>query len=354
MIALRRYGKNDILCIIMQFDVSYRSKDGQLEMVRIEAESRQALFPELAKRGISAIRIQDATGKGKPTKARLSKSAGHARSSSLMRGFLAGAIVVVAAFGIWYIIIGLRDKAQQTDNGTEKPAKIAEVTPAIVAKPKAEEPAPEPTPTKPEPPPFVKRPGALQLPNGTVITFRPPPPGQEKTVWVHGRKYIADSEGNFYDASPVPTFDNRFENTMEAMSAVGGGVLPAAALSIPKDDIVKYLSSPIVINDNDSEDIVEKKIATAEMKELLKDYIKDGGNWEDFVMELSNIKRNERMLQSQAISEIAKMLREGDEEGAQMYRARVDEFMKSKGYRGLKVPEKWGLGELPVSDDGNE
>lgn len=198
---------------------------------------------------------------------------------------------------------------------------------------------------KSEPQPFVKRPGALQLPNGKVITFKPPAPGEEKTVWVQGRKYTVDSEGNFRDDSPAKTFDNRFENTMEAMSAVGGGVLPAAALSIPKDDIAKYLASPIVINEDDPEDVVEKKIATAEMKELLKDYIRDGGTWEDFVMELNHIRRSERMLQSQAIAEIARMLRDGDEEGAQMYREKADEFMKSKGYKGLKVPKAWGFGE---------
>ena len=200
-------------------------------------------------------------------------------------------------------------------------------------------------PIKDEKPAFVKRPGALQLPNGDVITFKPPAPGKEKIVWVHGHKYIADSDGNFYDATPTPTFDNKFENVMESMSAVGNGVLPATALSVTSDEIAKYMSSKIVIEDDDPEDIVEKKIATAEMKELFRSYLKDGGNWEDFVMELNNIKRNERLLQGQAISEIARMLIEGDEEGAQLYRSKVDQFMKSKGYRGLKLPTKWGLGE---------
>ncbi len=223
---------------------------------------------------------------------------------------------------------------------------IQEARPSAASAPvEKEEPAAPATQAEVNAPVFMKRPGALQLPNGKVITFKPPAPGEEKTVWVQGRKYTVDSEGNFRDDSPVKTFDNRFENTMEAMSAVGGGVLPAAALSIPKDDIAKYLASPIVINEDDPEDVVEKKIATAEMKELLKDYMRDGGTWENFVMELNHIRRSEHMLQSQAIAEIARMLRDGDEEGAQIYREKADEFMKSKGYRGLKVPKAWGLGE---------
>ena len=338
----------------MTYLVTKRANDGTRETVAMEAPDRKALFAELEKSGVKAIRIEESTlSSRKLRKVSRNKSTGKKHFKGLLFAALA-ALVAVAAIVAWIMLVPHDVLDEKNQGESKKAGQIAEVEPAPAPAPAVEVPVKEPEPEKPEPPPFVKRPGALQLPNGQVITFRPPPPGQEKTVWVHGRKYIADSEGNFYDASPVPTFDNRFENTMEAMSAVGGGVLPAAALSIPKDDIIKYLASPITINDDDPEDVVEKKIATAEMKELLKDYIKDGGNWEDFVMELSNIKRNERMLQGQAIAEIAKMLREGDEEGAQEYRAKVDEFMKSKGYRGLKVPEKWGLGELPVATETEE
>lgn len=332
--------------ITMAFKVSYRGKSGGQESIIIEAESRSQLFAELQKRGISAIRVEETSGKAKKSKP--APAVPSARKPSPFRGVLAGLLVIALAVAAWFYLLPTLEQVKAKKD--KKPSLIAEVAPEI-AEPTPVEEEPTPEPVTPEPPPFVKRPGALQLPNGQVITFRPPPPGQEKTVWVHGRKYIADSEGNFYDASPVPTFDNRFENAMESMSVVGKGILPAAALSISKDDIAKYLASPIVINDDDPEDVVEKKIATAEMKELLREYITDGGTWEDFVMEVSNIKRNERMLQGQAISEIAKMLREGDEDGAQLYHAKVDEFMKSMGYRGLKVPESWGLGELPAETE---
>ena len=269
------------------------------------------------------------------------------------RGLLAALVVIGGAALAYLYLFGPVKIGNKDANPKAKSGQIAEVEPAISPDVTQEEAAPE-TPKKPEPPPFVKRPGALQTPRGEIITFKPPAPGEEKFVYVHGRKYVVDANGNFEDVTPKPTFDNRFENTMEAMSAVGGGVLPAVALSISQEDIAKYMVSPIVINDDDLADIVEKKIATAEMKELFRDYLKDGGTWEEFVMELHHIMQSERMLQAQAISEIAKMLQEGDEEGAQLYHDKVDEFMRSKGYRGLKVPPKWGLSETPQPEVATE
>lgn len=270
---------------------------------------------------------------------------------SVWRGVLAAVIVIGGAAGAFIYLFAPETKDVDGADDKTSPGMIAEATPEIAP---VEENVEAEEPSKPqEPPPFVKRPGALQLPNGKVITFNPPAPGEEKTVWVQGRRYTVDSEGNYRDDSPIHTFDNRFENAMESMSVVGRGVLPAVALSISKDDVAKYLASPIVINDDDPEDIVEKKIATAEMKELLSEYLRDGGTWEEFVMEANEIKKNERMLQSQAIAEIAQMLREGDEAGAQAYREKVDQFMRSRGYKGLKVPESWGLGE-PASANAGE
>ena len=50
--------------MVMKFLISYRSNDGKQDQTVIEAESRNAVFSELEKRGMSAIRIEEANGKG--------------------------------------------------------------------------------------------------------------------------------------------------------------------------------------------------------------------------------------------------------------------------------------------------
>ena len=324
----------------MNFNVTYRTVGGKQDVIALCAENREELFKSLAECGITAIRVEEAKVKAARRGARRVK---HVTLKARVAVIFWLLLALVAASIFLFCALRTASDVELEETKMQQPSDIVEAMPETAAPETQKTVEPPATPKPAEPAPFVKRPGALQLQNGKVITFKPPAPGEEKTVWVQGRKYTVDSEGNFRDDSPVHTFDNRFENTMEAMSAVGGGVLPAAALSIPTDDIAKYLTSPIVINEDDPEDVVEKKIATAEMKELLKDYIKEGGTWEEFVMELNEIRRNEHMLHSQAIAEIARMLREGDDEGAQLYSEKVDQFMKSKGYRGLKVPEKWGL-----------
>lgn len=320
-----------------EFDITYRAKDGKQEVIRISAEDPKGVFAELQNRGLSALRVEEAKGKTKKPPVSKKGKSSSLRILGAMLLFLCIAAICVSAFLSTNV-----QSEQQAKPRIKVKGKLAEVVSAP-----AERKSVEVLPPSPPPPVetnvFVKRPGALELPSGKVVEFIPPPSGEVKTIWVQGQKYVVDSEGNFENQTPQPIFDNQFENTMAAMSTLGPGVLPGLALSIPQNEVAKYLASPIIINDDDPEEVVQKKIATADMKEMLKQYIKEGGSWEEFVMELSHIKQTENLLQVQAISEIAKMLIDDDEEGAQLYREKVDQFMKSKGYNGLKVPEKWGL-----------
>ena len=82
----------------MNWIVTYRGKSGSQEQMSLEAESREAVFKELAKRGISAIRIEEAKGKAKPRKA---PPKGGSKPSAVFKGAITGLIVVIAAVGAW-------------------------------------------------------------------------------------------------------------------------------------------------------------------------------------------------------------------------------------------------------------
>ena len=113
------------------FSVTYRGKDGRQAVVEIEAEDRQGVFPELAKRDISAIRVEEMTGKAK--KRGVGNGAlrndSHAIGKPLVRGLVAGVLVVAAAVGAWLILFSPKSAAT-AEKADKKSGKIAEVTPA--------------------------------------------------------------------------------------------------------------------------------------------------------------------------------------------------------------------------------
>ena len=71
---------------------------------------------------------------------------------------------------------------------------------------------------KPEKPPFVKKPGTMQTPDGRVLTFPVPAEGEFRIVHSHGAVYKCDHEGNWIDITPKPVFDNAFEENLIGMN----------------------------------------------------------------------------------------------------------------------------------------
>lgn len=113
----------------MTYTITYRNKDGRQEQMQIEAPDRSAVFAELSKRGISAIRVEEATGKVKPLKP---ASANGKKAPAVIKGLVAGAIVVVAAGAAWYF---LSPKAETTtwENKGTKPGAAEKAKTSLAA-----------------------------------------------------------------------------------------------------------------------------------------------------------------------------------------------------------------------------
>lgn len=110
------------------FSVTYRGNDGRLDVVQIAAEDRQGVFQELAKRGISAVRIEEATGKAKSRKNAVPKKSG--KSPVIGKGLIAGVIVVAAAVAGWYFLSTTKTDAPE-EKKSKKQSRITEVTPSL-------------------------------------------------------------------------------------------------------------------------------------------------------------------------------------------------------------------------------
>ena len=128
----------------MDFSVKYRKPDGALEEIVVEAESRAAVFPLLEKRGIKAIRIDEATlkrnRKNQVNGAKGSRSA--VRRFTALRGIVAGALAVALAIGGYFVFFDSSERLQEpvvAKGGTIKEVNSAKVAP----KPVAEAPKPK-------------------------------------------------------------------------------------------------------------------------------------------------------------------------------------------------------------------
>ena len=191
---------------------------------------------------------------------------------------------------------------------------------------------------EPEKPPFVKRPGAMQLPDGRVLTFAPPKEGEFRIVHSHGSMYKCDHLGNWVDVTPKPIFDNSFEEALVGLSSESGAFIPGMLLGIPYEDAIRMLTKPVVINEDDSEDVIKKKEAVAAAKEAILDYMKDGASLDDFVMEMRKQIAKERYIKGVTLKEIVTKLKEGKVQEAAEAKAAADKLLERKNMAPLKLP----------------
>ena len=334
----------------MNFTVTYRSANGARSVETVEAASRADVFAQMKARGISPLSVVEDSKRTSKPKNLAASSVGN---RSVIRGIVAGLVVVAAAIAAWHFLSSPEKtapkpapapKAQKTK--AQKPSTATKADQGS-AKPRTEAAPPSSVEEKkPEYDPdfqanYPRKPGHLPLPGGNVVTFAPPAPGTTAQVFTVNGLYLCDSEGNFTKYEPPRLFDNRFENTLESLAMNTRLLLTDHTKQFSDDEIVTYLSRPITINPDDPPDIVERKTATAAMKEEIKAYIKNGGTYQDYIDELHNKVSNERSLHREAMREMVNLLAEGDIEGARLYRDKVNEYFTSEGYFGLKLPEEW-------------
>ena len=108
----------------MAWNVTYRGKDGRQETIQIEATTRQGVFDELAKRGISAIRVEEAKGK-------LKKMPGNSKSGGIVKGLVGGVIIMAAVVAAIVYFIGSNEDAD--DDADRNRGKIAAVGQILIA-----------------------------------------------------------------------------------------------------------------------------------------------------------------------------------------------------------------------------
>lgn len=260
-----------------------------------------------------------------------------------------GALVVVAA-GVLCLCFwpeGRQDGVGKvgTAGAEGLPPSAAMGTPALDAKPSAARPERR-APTAPAAKPkqvkeFVKRPGALQLPDGRVLTFPPPKEGEIRKVYSHGRMYACDHLGNFEDITPRDLFHTPFEANFFALAQADGAFIPAFLTGLDPKEVRAYLTKPYQPIGDETEKEREQLKAYEELRQAVLEYMDQGGSFDEYVLETARFEKHQRQAHAVGLRSIATLIKAGKIEEAKQMRLAVDQAMKQQGYNPVKLPARF-------------
>ena len=319
----------------MRWRVTYRGKDGQQTDEVFEAADRNELFKMLSSKGINAVRIEEDDGKKRVVR---NRPTGKNSPSKTMIVALA-AIAIIAGGALWLVLGGNSGKSTQ-DVKTERQAKAtsaAQPSPKPAVKPTVPEQQPA-APEKPEPPPYVKKPGQMQLPNGKILTFPAPREGETRKVYAYGHMYECDSEGNFRDITPRKLFHTAFEGNFLGLAVEDKPFIPAFLKGLDQDEVKKILEKNYQpIGDETEEEWTQLK-AYDDMRCAALQYMEEGGTFDEFVDYFANQVKKERQTQAMCLREVMTLYKEGKIAEAKEMAEAAAALKEKQGLKSFKLP----------------
>lgn len=304
----------------MTYLITYRGKDGKLDQIQVEAADRNAVFAELEKRGIRAVRVEESDGKVKPRKP---SSAGGAKPPAVGRGVVAGLAVVAIAVGA-FLFLNREQPKEQAEREDRKPAKIAEATPAKPAAPAAAKPE---TP-KPLPPQRIgeTRDGKVLLPDGTL----------------HVVKGVITS-----GVARVSLIDRTFKHDTDCMLAHLLTVEPGEGFVGDSESIysgfekefLKALDDPIVYDKDDSDYVKELKAGVMAMRQELKDARARGESIERILIDTRDQLQQLGLYRQELEEQVLKMSEDGmTQQDYDDLTAAANKMLEERGSKPLELP----------------
>lgn len=327
----------------MIFTVIYRDKAGQRATLELDVPSKSAVWPELKKRGISALSVREGADKAhKPS----------AKRPTLVRGILAGAVVVALALGAWWWIGGRGATALPPEKPkAEKPAKPDAGKPAASRPPagKGERPArPAATATNaPAAKPEDRKVNPNERLDLVAVT--------NKSGEIMERWRTPDGKTHARLIPPPPVFDNVIDQTLSiALSVPPGHSLPPMPSLGPDSTkaFAEALKKPIVIKDDDPEDVKRAKLLVQSGREAIFETLKSGKSVQEIIADHCAAVNDNAELHNAVGVEYRKLIAEGDLEAAEEYRSKANEILEKSG--AAIVPQHGTKARRPANQKGQE
>lgn len=121
------------------------------------------------------------------------------------------------------------------------------------------------------------------------------------------------------------------------------GMKPLPLFALPKgEDISKILNADIMVYDTDTEKQLEQKANVAKAKELLKEYLAQGGTAEQFLEHYHGILEQAAAERNAFQKQMIDLAKQGNLDAAYLYMDEANKTLSAKGYLLLKpTPNMW-------------
>lgn len=254
-------------------------------------------------------------------------------------------VVVTLGIVVFFVIVGIARKpeAPVEEGPSDRPAMIADFTPdapsaTADAGTSAADEVEKPAKKKDEKPAFVKRPGAMQLPDGQVLTFPAPKEGETRKVFAYGHLYECDHEGNFRDITPRQLFHTAFEANFLGLAIEDRPFIPAFLVGLDEADVRQMLEKPYEPIGDETDDEKEQLKAYDDMRAAALEYMDQGGKFDEFVDYFASNVKKERQTQAMLLREVMTLVKEGRLQEAKATAEAANELKLKKGLKPFKIP----------------
>lgn len=293
------------------------------------------------------------------------KRGGKKNNHPLLRGLIAGAVIVLGALAVWMFLKGSGEtepanpkqathakKVKQTRVPVETPASTNKLTENVVT-PSAVDVQEQ---TAEEKKPGVFAPGMIRLPNGFELRFKLPAEGETRQLLAGGEIWEIDSKGEIQNITPPPIFDKPFEGMISSLYERDGMMLPFAAKRYSEEEVRKMCKEPTLTYDDDTPDIIQKRENVAMLKQAILEFLDGGGTFEEFVDDMQQHSQNAQRAQMDGVHGVRDLLEAGKDDEALRYYRLLSQDMADKGYGELKLPPSYieALNEIAAKEKNDK
>ena len=300
-----------------------------------------------------------------PSEGNPKKRVGQKKIRPLVRGLIAGAIIVFGVLVVWMIVGRTKEgdhaePKQRTRIKDIKPTRVVVETPASAVKQAEIDSATDAADTREqvveEKKPGVFAPGMIRLPNGFELRFKLPAEGETRQLLAGGEIWEIDSKGEIQNVTPPPIFEKPFEGMISSLYERDGMVLPFALKRYSEKEVRKMCKEPTLSYDDDTPEITAKRENVAMLKQAILEFLDGGGTFEEFVDDMQQHSQNAQRAQIEGVHGVRDLLEAGKDGEALRYYRLMSQDMDDKGYGELKLPSSYreALEEIAAKENNSK